>query len=141
MISVFFPGLMTPELQGSSILMPWADKVPSMVHAWYLGNATGEAIADVIFGQQNPGGKLSLTFPDAEEDVPSFGHFHSENGKVSSNFFDCRDLRDVFLGSLCGGFVCCKKSSPSPGRLCTYDFFQGYKHFQHRKIKPRFAFG
>ncbi|KAJ7097620.1 beta-glucosidase [Mycena epipterygia] len=92
---------------GSSILMPWADKVPSMVHAWYLGNATGEAIADVLFGQQNPGGKLSLTFPDAEEHVPSFGHFHSENGKVRYG----------------------------------EDLYVGYKHYQHRKIKPLFAFG
>ncbi|KAF7330642.1 Glycoside hydrolase family 3 protein [Mycena sanguinolenta] len=92
---------------GSSILMPWADKVPSMVHAWYLGNATGQAIADVLFGQQNPGGKLSLTFPNAEEDVPSFGHFHSENGKV-------RYAEDLYVG---------------------------YKHYQHRKIKPLFAFG
>ncbi|KAJ7677968.1 beta-glucosidase [Mycena polygramma] len=92
---------------GSSILLPWADKVPSMVHAWYLGNATGQAIADVLFGQQNPGGKLSLTFPKAEEDVPSFGHFHSENGKV-------RYAEDLYVG---------------------------YKHYQHRKIKPQFAFG
>ncbi|KAJ6482510.1 beta-glucosidase [Mycena sanguinolenta] len=92
---------------GSSILMPWAHKVPSMVHAWYLGNATGQAIADVLFGQQNPSGKLSLTFPNAEEDVPSFGHFHSENGKV-------RYAEDLYVG---------------------------YKHYQHRKIKPLFAFG
>ncbi|KAJ7041012.1 beta-glucosidase [Mycena alexandri] len=92
---------------GSSILMPWVGKVSSMLHAWYLGNATGGAIADVLFGQQNPGGKLSLTFPNAEEDVPSFGHFHSENGKV-------RYAEDLYVG---------------------------YKHFQHRKIKPLFAFG
>ncbi|KAJ7100754.1 beta-glucosidase [Mycena belliarum] len=92
---------------GSSIIMPWADKAPSIVHAWYLGNATGAAIADVLFGELNPGGKLSITFPKAEEDVPSFGHFHSENGKV-------RYAEDLYVG---------------------------YKHFQHRKIKPAFAFG
>ncbi|KAK7052101.1 glycoside hydrolase family 3 protein [Favolaschia claudopus] len=92
---------------GSSILMPWADKVSSIVHSWYLGNATGSAIADVLFGQQNPSGKLSLTFPNAEEHVPSFGHFHSENGKV-------RYAEDLYVG---------------------------YKHYQHRKIKPLFAFG
>ena len=62
--------------------MPWATSVPAIVHAWYLGNACGDAIADVIFGKQNPSGKLSLTFPKAEEDVPSYGHFHSENGEV-----------------------------------------------------------
>lgn len=63
--------------------MPWADSVPGIVHAWYLGNATGDAIADVLFGKHNPSGKLSLTFPKREEDVPSYGHFHSENGKVT----------------------------------------------------------
>ena len=62
--------------------MPWATTVPAIVHAWYLGNSSGEAIADVLFGKKNPSGKLSLTFPKAEEDVPSHGHFHSENGQV-----------------------------------------------------------
>jgi len=62
--------------------MPWVDSVASIVHAWYLGNASGDAIADVIFGKHNPSGKLSLTFPKREEDVPSYGHFHSEDGKI-----------------------------------------------------------
>ncbi|KAJ7220655.1 beta-glucosidase [Mycena pura] len=99
------PNTVVVTESGSSILMPWIDKVPSVVHAWYLGNATGHAIADVLFGLQNPGGKLSLTFPNAEEDVPAYGHFHSENGKVNQALL------------------------------------KGYKHFQHRKIKPLFAFG
>jgi beta-glucosidase len=62
--------------------MPWADKVNAIVHAWYLGNATGDAIADVLFGKVNPSGKLSMTFPKRLEDTPSYGHFASENGKV-----------------------------------------------------------
>ena len=62
--------------------MPWVNSVPAIVHAWYLKNASGDAIADVLFGKQNPSGKLSLTFPKAEEDVPSYGHFRSENGEV-----------------------------------------------------------
>lgn len=62
--------------------MPWADTVPALVHSWYLGNATGDAIADVLFGKVNPSGKLSLTFPKRLEDTPSYGHFHSENGTV-----------------------------------------------------------
>jgi len=62
--------------------MPWADSVPALVQSWYLGNATGDAIADVLFGAVNPSGKLPLTFPKRLEDVPSFGNFHSEDGKV-----------------------------------------------------------
>ena len=62
--------------------MPWADAVPAIVHTWYLGNATGDAIADVLFGKVNPSGKLPITFPARLEDVPSFGHFNVDNGKV-----------------------------------------------------------
>ncbi|KAJ3812083.1 beta-glucosidase [Lentinula aff. lateritia] len=76
---------------GSAITMPWTDSVPSILHAWYLGNATGDAIADVLFGNHNPSGKLSMTFPKSLEDVPSHGHFHSENGKV-------RYAEDLYVG-------------------------------------------
>jgi beta-glucosidase len=75
--------------------------VPAIVHAWYLLNASGDAIADVLFGKQNPSGKLPLTFLKAEEDVPAYGHFSSENGKVS--FFFCvmisnLDIEWCFVG-------------------------------------------
>lgn len=76
---------------GSSITMPWADEVPAIVHAWYLGNATGEAIGDVVTGKVNPSGRLSLTFAKRLEDFASHGHFHSENGKV-------RYGEDLFVG-------------------------------------------
>ncbi|KDQ34219.1 glycoside hydrolase family 3 protein [Pleurotus ostreatus PC15] len=67
---------------GSAITMPWIDSVSTLVHAWYLGNATGDAVADVLFGTKNPSGKLSMTFPRRLEDVPAHGHFNSENGKL-----------------------------------------------------------
>jgi beta-glucosidase len=76
---------------GSAITMPWVHLVPSIVHAWYLGNECGNAIADVLFGKQNPGGKLSLTFPKAEKDLPSYGYFHSENGVI-------RYAEDLWVG-------------------------------------------
>ena len=68
--------------------MPWVASVPAIVHTWYLGNESGNAIADILFGKHNPSGKLSLTFPKAEEDVPSFGHFHSEIGEVCWSLCD-----------------------------------------------------
>jgi beta-glucosidase len=67
---------------GSAIAMPWVDAVPSIVHAWYLGNTTGDAIAQILFGDVNPAGRLSLTFPKRLEDVPSYASFSLENGKV-----------------------------------------------------------
>jgi len=70
-------------IEGSAVTMPWADTVPAILQAWYLGNASGDAIADVIFGKHNPSGRLPLTFPKRLEDVPAFGHFHSEDGVVS----------------------------------------------------------
>lgn len=110
---------------GSSITMPWADEVPAIVHSWYLGNATGAAIADVLTGKVNPSGKLSLTFPKRLEDVPSHGHFHSEHGQVryAEDLFVVRPFRISILG-----FVALIS-------------LQGYKHYHHRKISPQFHFG
>jgi beta-glucosidase len=84
---------------GSAITMPWAyshshrhsPPVPAIVHAWYLGNATGDAIADVLFGKHNPSGKLPITFPKNERQIPSYGNFRTENGKV-------RYAEDLFVG-------------------------------------------
>ena len=36
--------------------VPWVNSVSAIVHAWYLGNASGDAIADIFFGKQNPSG-------------------------------------------------------------------------------------
>ena len=63
--------------------MPWVDSVAGIIQAWYGGNENGNAIADVLFGKVNPAGKMPLTFPKRLEDVPSHGHFGSENGVVS----------------------------------------------------------
>lgn len=62
--------------------MPWADSVPATVHAWYLGNATDGAIADVLSGKVNPSGNLPLTFPARLENDPSFGHIDVDDGKI-----------------------------------------------------------
>ncbi|KAG9012138.1 hypothetical protein FRB94_011835 [Tulasnella sp. JGI-2019a] len=67
---------------GSAVTMPWVDDVPSLMQSWYGGNENGNAIADVIFGRVNPGGKMPMTFPKRLEDVPAHGHIRAENGKV-----------------------------------------------------------
>jgi len=67
---------------GTPITMPWLGEVPALLQAWYGGNETGNAIADVVFGKTNPSGKLSLTFPHRNEDNPAFLNFKSERGRV-----------------------------------------------------------
>ncbi|HTD23867.1 MAG TPA: glycoside hydrolase family 3 C-terminal domain-containing protein [Terriglobales bacterium] len=56
---------------GSAVLMPWADQVPAILEAWYPGEEDGNAVGAVLFGYQNPSGKLPLTFPKNLADVPA----------------------------------------------------------------------
>jgi beta-glucosidase len=67
---------------GSPITMPWLDKVAAVVQAWYPGQECGNAIADVLFGDVTPSGKLPQTFPVRVEDNPAYLNFPGENGKV-----------------------------------------------------------
>lgn len=50
------------NISGTGVAMPWANKVPAILQAWYLGNETGNAIADVLSGDVNPSGKLPYTY-------------------------------------------------------------------------------
>jgi len=54
---------------GSAVLMPWVDSIPALVEAWYPGEEDGNAVADVLFGSSEPGGRLPLTFPKRAEDT------------------------------------------------------------------------
>lgn len=67
---------------GSAVTMPWLDQVAAVLFAWYPGQEAGNAIADVLFGEVNPSGKLPQTFPVRLEDNPTYGNFPGENGKV-----------------------------------------------------------
>lgn len=67
---------------GSPIAMPWLDKVAAVVQAWYPGQECGNAITDVLFGNVNPSGKLTETFPMRLEDNPAYINYPGENGKV-----------------------------------------------------------
>jgi beta-glucosidase len=55
---------------GGPVKMPWLDKVPAVVEAWYSGSKGGEAIASVLFGRINPSGRLPITFPQDEAQLP-----------------------------------------------------------------------
>ncbi len=55
---------------GGPVLMPWLDQVPTVLESWYGGQEQGNALADVLFGDVNPSGKLPVTFPRSDQDTP-----------------------------------------------------------------------
>ncbi len=55
---------------GMPVLMPWADEVAAVGYAWLGGQAMGDALADVLLGAVEPGGRLPVTLPAAEADCP-----------------------------------------------------------------------
>ncbi|WP_116950430.1 glycoside hydrolase family 3 C-terminal domain-containing protein [Jiangella endophytica] len=55
---------------GAPVLMPWRDEVAAVVLAWFGGQEVGHAIADVLLGASEPGGRLPTTWPATEADVP-----------------------------------------------------------------------
>ena len=58
-------------INGRPLSVNWADKfVPAILEAWYTGSKGGTAVADVLFGDYNPGGKLTVTFPKTVGQIP-----------------------------------------------------------------------
>jgi len=105
---------------GGPVLMPWLDKVSAVVEAWYPGNRGANAIAGVLFGEVNPSGRLPITFPQAESQLP----------------------RPIITGQNPIGLTV-----PTVGTPTAYDVIYnegakvGYKWFEDQKIEPLFPFG
>jgi beta-glucosidase len=67
---------------GTPVTMPWIEKTNALAQAWFGGNELGNGLADVLYGDVNPSGKLSLTFPVRLQDNPSYINFGSGRGRV-----------------------------------------------------------
>ncbi len=64
------------NLSGSAVaIAPEAESCDAILQAWYGGQAGGEAVADVLFGDYNPAGKLPVTFYASDSDLPDFGDY------------------------------------------------------------------
>lgn len=66
-------------LNGSALAASWAaENLPAIVEAWYPGEAGGDAIADVLFGDYNPAGRLPVTFYESVDDLPPFEDYRMD---------------------------------------------------------------
>jgi beta-glucosidase len=67
-------------MTGSAIAIPWeSENIPAVINDWYGGQAAGTAVADVLFGDYNPSGRLPVTFYKSDNDLPSFEDYSMTN--------------------------------------------------------------
>ena len=65
-------------MNGRPLTIPWADEnIPAIVEGWHLGSQSGNALAQVLFGDYNPGGKLTMTFPRSVGQVPIYYNYQN----------------------------------------------------------------
>jgi beta-glucosidase len=92
----------------SGVAMPWAERVPAIVEAWYPGRAGGRAIANVLTGRVNPSGHLPVTFyqsdaqlprpvrPGSSSEMDEFTLPYSEGAAVGYKWMDAKNLAPLF---------------------------------------------
>lgn len=74
-------------VDGASLAINWInDNIPAFVDAWYGGQEGGTAVADVLFGDYNPAGRLPLTFYKSLDDLPPFGDYDITKGRTYQYF-------------------------------------------------------
>lgn len=89
---------------GSPLEMPWVDDVAVVVQQWYGGQDAGHGLADVLFGDVNPSGKLPTTFPRRLQDNPAYINYPGENGRVrygegvfvGYRYYDKKEIEPLF---------------------------------------------
>jgi len=117
---------------GSPATMPWIDKVAGVVEAWYPGIRGGEALANILTGAVNPTGKLAITFPKSDADLPHPALVLPP--KTSQpNFAEMKDPSDFMK-------IAAKGLPPFP---VSYDekLKVGYKWYDAEKKAVLFPFG
>lgn len=94
---------------GGPVLMPWLDRVAGVLEAWFPGTSGGEAIANIVLGRVNPSGRLPVTFPRDESQLPRpkldgldlpngtpFTVTYHEGATVGYKWYDAKDLEPLF---------------------------------------------
>lgn len=88
---------------GTAVTMPWLDAVPAVLQAWYPGIRGGPAMAQVLFGEVNPSGRLPMSFPRREGDLPQpaisttdLDVVYHEGVAMGYRWFDARGIEPLF---------------------------------------------
>ena len=98
------PNVVVVLNNGSPVEMPWLDKVRGVLQLWYDSQEQGNALADVLFGDVSPSGKLPITFPKRLQDNPTYINYPGENGKViygeglfvGYRYYDKKEMAPLF---------------------------------------------
>ena len=115
------PRIVVVTFGGNPYATPWLDRVPALLHCWYLGSESGTALANVLTGRVNPSGKLPVTFAQKYEDYPYVKYGETAYPGVKTG----------------------KDGPTTPRSVVEYkdDIFVGYRGFEHDKVQPQFPFG
>jgi beta-glucosidase len=135
------PNLATVLISGGPTDLQVLEKAsPAIVQGWWNGTEGGTALAEVLFGDIAPSGKLPFTFPVKLEDSPAYalGNFPGSNagGDLFTLMFRpdvmkmSREERQKLIDSL-----------PKPVSEYTEGFYVGYRWFDTKEVKPMYAFG
>ena len=89
--------LIVVNVSGNAVAMPWADDVPAIMQAWFLGSEAGNAIAAVLTGDVSPSGKLPFTFPAKLEDVAAHS-LNAYTGERKRGIVDIEYKESIFVG-------------------------------------------
>ena len=85
-------------------MMDWIEDVPAVLEAFYPGQEEGNALADILFGDVNPSGKLPVTFPKYYKDSPAYEYYPGENSQltysegiyVGYRYYDTKNVEPLF---------------------------------------------
>lgn len=81
------PNIIVVLVAGSSLAINWMDEhIPAIVNAWYPGESGGKAVAEVLFGDYNPGGRLPLTYYKSLDELPPFDDYDITKGRTYKYF-------------------------------------------------------
>ncbi len=110
---------------GAVDMNAWVDRIPALLEAWYPGQEGGTALAQIIFGDVNPSGRLPVSFERRWEDNPAHGSYYPEPG---SN-------RVVYKEGIFVGYRGYEREGAKP----RFEFGSGlsYSTFQYRSLKLR----